>query len=159
MSDVKYEPDQPASGAAQKSDGQETTLEEVTVSRAASQTSGHEARTEEGGQPTPAAATTAEWETNGGPLGCCLGVTIGLLLSLSLPVATRLIGSPVTDFLSGALLRIVMILAALVAASICGYFGWKIGRRLYREYELSPRQRRRLEELERKYAQRQRRRF
>jgi membrane protein DedA with SNARE-associated domain len=86
-------------------------------------------------------------------------VTIGLLLSLVVPVAARLIGSPLTDFFSGALLRVVMGLAALVAAIICGYFGWKVGRRLYREYELSPRQRRRLEELERRYAQRQRRRL
>src|SRR6266568_1989468 len=33
------------------------------------------------------------------------------------------------------LLRVAMGIAALAAAIICGYFGWKIGKRLYREYE------------------------
>jgi hypothetical protein len=93
-------------------------------------------------------------ETNGGPLGCCLGVIIGLLLSLSVAIVARLLGSPLTDLLHGTLLRVIMALFALVGAIICGYFGWKIGRRIYREYELSPRQRRRLAELERKYARR-----
>nr|BBH94395.1 hypothetical protein KTA_25940 [Thermogemmatispora argillosa] len=159
MSDVKHDQNQPSAGAAQEAVGQEQTTGEAAASRAASQTSDSEAGAGRAGQSTPAAASSTDGETNGGPLGCCLGVTVGLLLSLSLPVAARLIGSPVTDFLNGALLRVAMVLAALVAASICGYFGWKIGRLLYREYELSPRQRRRLEELERKYAQRQRRRL
>ena len=33
---------------------------------------------------------------------------------------------------------------AIAAAIVFGYYGWKIGKRLYREYELSPRQQRRL---------------
>ncbi|WP_052887516.1 hypothetical protein [Thermogemmatispora carboxidivorans] len=154
MSDVNYDPEQLHSEAAREPDGQNQTAGEAAVSEAASQAGVEEA---EGEQSAPGGAATEEWETNGGPLGCCLGVTVGLLLSLSLPVAARLIGSPLTDLLNGALLRATMALVALVAAIICGYFGWKIGRRLYREYELSPRQRRRLEELERRYAQRQRR--
>ncbi len=61
----------------------------------------------------------AQGETNGGPLGCCLGVTVGLLLSLTVA---------------------------------------KIGKHLYREYELSPRQQQRLAHLEQRQLQRQARR-
>ncbi|RAQ96431.1 hypothetical protein [Thermogemmatispora tikiterensis] len=154
MSDVNHDPEQLHSEAAQESDGRDQRDGEAAVSEAAPQASAGEAAAS---QPAPVEAATPEWETNGGPLGCCLGVTVGLLLSLCLPVAVRLVGSPLSDFFNGALLRVMMALAAVVAAIICGYFGWKVGRRLYREYELSPRQRRRLEELERKYAQRQRR--
>ncbi|GER82734.1 MAG: hypothetical protein IMW90_05370 [Thermogemmatispora sp.] len=154
MSDVNHDPEQLHSEAAQESDGHDQTDGEAAVSEAAPQASAGETVAS---QPAPVEAAMPEWETNGGPLGCCLGVTVGLLLSLCLPVAVRLAGSPLSDFFNGALLRVMMALAAVVAAIICGYFGWKIGRRLYREYELSPRQRRRLEELERKYAQRQRR--
>jgi len=39
-----------------------------------------------------------------------------------------------------------------------GYVGWKIGKRVYREYELSPRQQKRLALLEHKQLQRQARR-
>ncbi|WP_069804187.1 hypothetical protein [Thermogemmatispora onikobensis] len=153
MSDVNHDPEQLRAESARVPDRQNQTAGEAAVSEAAPQAGVNET---EAGQSAPGSAATEEWETNGGPLGCCLGVTVGLLLSLSLPVAARLIGSPLTDLFNGALLRVTMALVALVAAIICGYFGWKIGRRLYREYELSPRQRRRLEELERKYAQRQR---
>jgi len=51
--------------------------------------------------------------------------------------------------------RIVMIIFAIVAAVLCGYIGWKIGKRVYREYELSPRQQKKLAHLEQKYQQRQ----
>src|SRR5215472_12080770 len=36
----------------------------------------------------------AQGETNGGPLGCCLGVMMGLLLSLSLAIVSRLYADP-----------------------------------------------------------------
>ncbi len=80
----------------------------------------------------------AQGEANGGPLGCCLGVAIGLLLSLSVAVLSRIYATPLASVLSGNLsliVRIVMAFVALAAAIICGYAGWKIGKKLFREYE------------------------
>jgi uncharacterized membrane protein YdbT with pleckstrin-like domain len=80
----------------------------------------------------------AQGETNGGPLGCCLGVTVGLLLSLSIAVLSRLYADQLAQIFSSWLslvVRVVMILIALAAIIVCGYFGWKIGRNAYREYD------------------------
>ena len=80
----------------------------------------------------------AQGETNGGPLGCCLGVTIGLLLSLSIAIVGRLYGDTFAAIFQGYLaiiIRVVMALIAIGAAILCGYFGWKIGKRVYREYD------------------------
>jgi hypothetical protein len=80
----------------------------------------------------------AQGETNGGPLGCCLGVTIGLLLSLSIAVLSRLYAEPLAHIFNSWLsliVRVAMILLAIVAVIICGYFGWRIGRKAYREYD------------------------
>lgn len=102
----------------------------------------------------------AQGEVNGGPLGCCLGVTIGLVLSLSVAILSRLFADPLAQALHGWLaltVRIVMGLLALACAIICGYFGWKIGRTYYREYELSPRQQQRLARLEQRQLERLRR--
>ncbi len=82
----------------------------------------------------------AQGELNGGPLGCCLGVAIGLMVSLSIAVIGRLYANDLLPILHSPLLvlillRVAMGIAALAAAIICGYFGWKIGKRLYREYE------------------------
>jgi len=82
----------------------------------------------------------AQGEVNGGPLGCCLGVAIGLMVSLSIAVIGRLYANDLLSILHNPLLvlillRVSMVIAALAAAIICGYFGWKIGKRLYREYE------------------------
>ncbi len=96
-------------------------------------------------------------ETNGGPLGCCLGVTVGLLLSLTIAILSRLYADPLAQVFQGNLaisVRIVMSIFALGGAVICGYIGWKIGKHAYREYELSPRQQQRLAHLEQKYLQR-----
>jgi membrane protein YqaA with SNARE-associated domain len=54
--------------------------------------------------------------------------------------------------------RIVMFILAIAGAVLFGYVGWKIGKRLYREYELSPRQQRKLAHLEQRQLQRQARR-
>ena len=100
----------------------------------------------------------AQSETNGGPLGCCLGVTVGLLLSLTIAVVSRLYADPLSQVFHGNLsisVRIVMAIFAIGGAIICGYIGWKIGKRVYREYELSPRQKKKLAHLEQKYQQRQ----
>jgi len=74
----------------------------------------------------------------GGPLGCCLGVTIGLLLSLTVAILSRFYADPLAQVLHGGLsviVRIVMFILAIAGAVVFGYFGWKIGKRLYREYE------------------------
>src|SRR5256714_3704247 len=100
----------------------------------------------------------AQGETNGGPLGCCLGVTVGLLLSLTIAILSRLYADPLAQVFQGNLsisVRIVMSIFAIGGALIFGYVGWKIGRRVYREYELSPRQQQSLAHLEQKYLQRQ----
>ena len=99
----------------------------------------------------------AQGETNGGPLGCCLGVTVGLLLSLTIAVLSRLYADPLAQMFHGNLsisVRIVMTIFAIGGAILFGYIGWKIGKRLYREYELSPRQLQKLAHLEQKYQQR-----
>jgi hypothetical protein len=100
----------------------------------------------------------AQGETNGGPLGCCLGVTVGLLLSLTVAILSRLYADPLVQVFHSNLsmsVRIVMFMVAIFGAVFFGYIGWKIGRRVYREYELSPRQQQRLAHLEQKYLQRQ----
>ena len=100
----------------------------------------------------------AQGETNGGPLGCCLGVTVGLLLSLTIAVMSRLYADPLAQVFHGNLsisVRIVMTIFAIGGAILFGYIGWKIGKRAYREYELSPRQQKKLAHLEQKYQQRQ----
>jgi hypothetical protein len=99
---------------------------------------------------TPTSSTTEEvpgkpvlppealGETNGGPLGCCLGVMIGLLLSLSIAVLSRFYTDPLIHIFSTNLstaIRIAMLLLAIVAIIICGNLGWKIGKRAYREYD------------------------
>jgi hypothetical protein len=82
----------------------------------------------------------AQGELNGGPLGCCLGVFIGLIVSLLIAVFGRLYANPLVPVFHSALLvlillRILMAIGAIAGAIIFGYFGWKIGRKLYREYE------------------------
>jgi len=108
--------------------------------------------------PQPQLPAEARGETNGGPLGCCLGVVVGLLLSLSIAILSRVYATPLFDVLHGWLsitVRIVMIFVAILAAIVFGYLGWRIGKRAYREYELSPRQKRRLAQLEQRQRQRQ----
>lgn len=103
----------------------------------------------------------AQGEVNGGPLGCCLGVTIGLVLSLTVAVLSRLYADPLAQIFHGNLsitVRIVMSILAIAGAVFFGFIGWKIGKRLYREYELSPRQQRKLAHLEQRQLQRQARR-
>jgi hypothetical protein len=100
----------------------------------------------------------AQGETNGGPLGCCLGVTVGLLLSLTVAILSRFYADPLAQVFHSSLsitVRIVMSLVAIAGAALFGYVGWKIGKRLYQEYDLSPRQQQRLAHLEQKHLQRQ----
>jgi hypothetical protein len=79
-------------------------------------------------------------ETNGGPLGCCLGIMVGLLISVLLGViglgplvASALVFLIHTDAITNT--RIATAFFALIGAILGAYFGWKIGKMLYREYE------------------------
>ena len=82
----------------------------------------------------------ARGEVNGGPLGCCLGVIAGLFFSLLIGVLgfghnLAFLLSFVLPFSSITTVRIATGCIALVGAVVFGYFGWRIGKRLYREYE------------------------
>jgi len=102
----------------------------------------------------------AQGEVNGGPLGCCLGVMIGLLLSLSIALMARFYAEPLVQIFQGnygvmgVAVRILMGILAVAGAIFCGYLGWKIGRRIYREYDppvvQASRQRSRSKKLEQK---------
>ena len=93
----------------------------------------------------------AQGETNGGPLGCCLGSVAGLFLTV---LVITLISIAVTNqrYLSPGL---VMVPAALLGAIVGGWIGWRIGKSIYREYELSPERRERLERIDRQWQSRQ----
>ncbi len=81
----------------------------------------------------------AQRDANGGPLGCCLGVTIGLLLSLSIVFFSYLGISPLRHLLGGELsimIRVLLVIVAIAAVIICGRAGWQIGKKAYREYEV-----------------------
>lgn len=71
----------------------------------------------------------AQGETNGGPLGCCLGMVVGLLLTAMLITTLSVILS------NGGYLSFATLPTMLLGSILCGYFGWKIGKRVYREYE------------------------
>ncbi len=82
----------------------------------------------------------ARSEANGGPLGCCLGVTIGLFFSVFIGVVG--FGGDLAYVLSFVLpfnaltdIRIATGVIAVIGAVLCGYFGWRIGKSIYREYE------------------------
>lgn len=84
----------------------------------------------------------AQGEANGGPLGCCLGIVVGLLLTFAIMLTTSVLLS------SGSYLGPATLPVPLLGAAICGFLGWKIGKRFYREYEPDPRQQQRLERWE-----------
>jgi len=91
-------------------------------------------------EPQVSLPAEAGGEVNGGPLGCCLGVFIGLMISLPVAVIGRIYANPLVPIFHSPLLvlillRIAMAICGIAGAVILGYFGWKIGRRLYREYE------------------------
>ncbi len=101
----------------------------------------------------------ARGELNGGPLGCCMGVTIGILICFTIGLvglgqvtasvlATLIHADPLTE------IRVATGFFALIGALIGGYAGWKIGKRVYREYEVSTRQQERLVRLNEKALQR-----
>lgn len=88
----------------------------------------------------PVLPPEAQGKTNGGPLGCCLGITIGILISILVGViglgplvASVMVFLIHTDAITNT--RIATAFFALIGAILGAYFGWKIGKRLYREYE------------------------
>ncbi|GAC1350798.1 MAG: hypothetical protein NVSMB27_36810 [Ktedonobacteraceae bacterium] len=102
-----------------------------------------------------------QYETNGGPLGCCLGIVVGIMLSLFLGViGFGLLIANWIVFLTHAdpatNVRIATAIFALVGAVLGGYLGWIIGKRLYRDYELSPRRQARLDRLNQRQLARSR---
>ncbi len=112
---------------------------------------------EQPASPEASLPSEAQGEINGGPLGCCLGVTVGLVLSLIIAVISRLYGDPLFDLLHGNLsitVRLVMGLVAIAGAIFFGSVGWRIGKRIYREYELTPKQKEKLARLERRQLER-----
>ena len=116
----------------------------------------------EEGPPQPASAAEAQLppeargDDNGGPLGCCFGISMGLLISagiasLSIPVISHFFSRGGWLALTTQILAIVLAIAAFF---LLGYLGWKIGRRVFREYEPSPAQQRKMARLEQRYAAR-----
>ena len=88
--------------------------------------------------PQAALPPEAQGETNGGPLGCCFGVIVGLVLSLIIVVLSELYGAPLVHSLQGGftvIVRILMGVLALAGVILFGYLGWKIGKKVFREYE------------------------
>jgi hypothetical protein len=82
----------------------------------------------------------AQGELHGGPLGCCLGVTIGLLLSTLLGVLgfghnLAFLLRFVLPLDALTLVRIATGCISVAGAIIVGFVGWKVGKRFYREYE------------------------
>lgn len=100
-----------------------------------------ETREEKPSPPGEALPPEAQGEVNGGPLGCCLGVTVGLLLSLSLIILSYVFANPLrglfqgNDSLLGLLVRILMGILAFALAIAFGVVGWRLGKRFFREYE------------------------
>jgi hypothetical protein len=91
--------------------------------------------------PETALPPEALGEIHGGPLGCCLGTMVGLLISLSLAVLSRVFIDPLGALfqanygLLGLLVRILMGLLAFALAIVFGSIGWRLGKRFFREYE------------------------
>ena len=93
----------------------------------------------------------AQGETHGGPLGCCLGAVAGIFLMALLTTGIPLLLSP------RGLPGTIALPLSLIAAIPCGYLGWQIGKRIYREYELSPKQKQKLAAWENRRARKRQR--
>ncbi len=90
--------------------------------------------------PTPTLPPEAQGDTNGGPLGCCMGITIGLMFGLLLGlVAFANLGSAIlTNAFHGDPLTYVRIATSIfggIGIILGGPIGWRIGKRVYREYD------------------------
>ncbi|SRR5579883_2468758 len=80
-----------------------------------------------------------EWPTHGGPLGCLVGLTFGFLLA-------GFLGSTLISFVhfskagAGGWYIFSAVLVMLVFSILFAALGWRIGKRIYREYAPTPRQ-------------------
>ena len=121
-----------------------------------------EAQPAETESPSPSSAPEAQLPpeargaVNGGPLGCCFGISMGLLLSagiasLSIPVISHFFADRGWLALTTQILVIVLAIALFF---MLGYTGWKIGRRVFREYEPSPGQLRKMARLQQRQVAR-----
>jgi hypothetical protein len=123
---------------AQEARNEETSSASPTAETPSSSSSETENATPEDPSPESQLPPEAQGEMNGGPLGCCLGVLVGLLISVSVPLISRAFGDPLIHTLGGGwlslLVRILMAVVAFIAVIICGRWGWRIGLRIYREY-------------------------
>jgi hypothetical protein len=68
-------------------------------------------------------------ETHGGPLGCCLGTVVGLLLTMLVMLGISIL------LANGAFLGAATLPVDLLGGAVCGYIGWRIGQKIYRVYE------------------------
>jgi hypothetical protein len=93
----------------------------------------------------------ARGEPNGGPLGCCLGTVAGLFLTLAIILLISI------EIGNGGYLGWATAPVALLGGLIGGYVGWRVGKRIYREYELSPQRKERLDRVEQEWRARERR--
>ena len=98
----------------------------------------------------------ARGDVNGGPLGCCFGVSMGLLLSagiasLSIPIISHFFAG---KGLLALLAQILVIVLVIIGFVLLGFLSWKIGRRVFREYDPSPAQIRKMARLEQRYSTR-----
>jgi hypothetical protein len=75
-----------------------------------------------------------EWLTHGGYLGCLLAMVFGCLLAAF--IATPLIrGTQLASIQNwGVAFTISAIFIMIVGISLFGWIGWKIGKRIFREY-------------------------
>jgi hypothetical protein len=75
-----------------------------------------------------------EWPTHGGPLGCLVSLTFGCLLAAFF--ASPLIQSAYrpSQGYGGAFTAVALVIM-VVGLIIFGIIGWRLGKRLYREYD------------------------
>jgi hypothetical protein len=78
-------------------------------------------------EPEAALPPEAQGEPNGGPLGCCLGTVVGIFLAFALVTGLSLVIANGGTFLTVPIV--------LLGACAGGYLGWRVGKRIYKEYE------------------------
>ena len=89
-----------------------------------------------------------EWPTNGGPLGCLVGLVAGFVI-------TGFLASTLISFVHfskagvGGWFIFAAVVVMLVGAILSGWAGWRVGKRVYREYTPTPRQIRIAERVQR----------
>lgn len=119
-------PDQPDNYSATSSEETPTPFQEEEITVATTQVGSEEAvlPVVEGQLPPE-----AQGETNGGPLGCCLGTVVGLFLTVLLILGLSILLS------NGGTLSFATVPIIALGTIAGGYGGWKIGKRVYKEYE------------------------